>query len=170
MWILIFLRHLSCLYLLLQIHDGELSQDQELHDQLVEKLKASILTKEKKQAEINTSSRGYLEFLALCMEAKCSFRQIHEIDSDLKKMYGDNNLDFLKLHAFTQEEVSLVSRYFGDSLLDETKKDLMLNNYSLYIDNSTITGKSISVLEAGYLKTEVIDNMPVTQICNKVKV
>ena len=48
------------------------SQDQELHDQLVEKLKASIRTKEKKQVEMNTSSRGYLEFLALCMKAKCS--------------------------------------------------------------------------------------------------
>lgn len=42
------------------------------------------------------------------------------------------------------------------------------NKYSLSIDNSTIGGKSISILEARYLKTEIVNNLSRTSIKNKI--
>ena len=57
---------------------------------------------------------------------------------------------------------------FGESLLDELKKDLENNNYFLCFDNLTTAGKNITVLEARYFKTDIINEMPITQIYNRV--
>jgi len=145
-------------------------KDKEAHDNLVEKIRSSMKMKESKKLsdQNNQNSKGYLEFLALCMKARCSFKQISEIGNGLKKMQKENNLKFIEEHAFTEEEISHVARCFGECLLEELKEQLSTNKYSLCIDNSTLTGKGISIIEARYLKTKIENDLSITQIKNKV--
>jgi len=143
-------------------------KDQELHAKLLEKVQNSNRKRQKNQEELDIDHKAYLEFLALCIKSRCSFKQISEIGMGLKKIANERNLNFFQTHGFSEEEISHISRCFGGCLLEELKKDLPSNNYSLCIDNSTIGGKSISLIEARYLKTEIKNDLPETKIFNKV--
>ena len=143
-------------------------KDKKLHSDLIEKVQKSIRSKEKKKEDLDTVSKGYLEFLALCLKSRCSFKQISEIGMGLKKMVREKNLRFLDINGFSEEEISHVTRCFGECLIEDLKADLSANKYSLCIDNSTIGGKSVTIIEAKYLKKEIINEIPHTKIMNKI--
>jgi len=79
-------------------------------------------------------------------------------------MARENNLRFIEDHAFTEEEISHVARCFGECLIEELKQELKENKYSLCIDNSTISGKSIYILEARYLQTKIVNDFQLLKL------
>jgi len=53
------------------------------------------------------------------------------------------NISFFKTSSFTEEEISKVSQFFCEYLLNNLKEDLRRNKFSLSLDTSTIAGENI---------------------------
>lgn len=94
----------------------------------------------------------YLEFLAFAMKSHLSFEQIGQLGKFLKQMAIQNQITFFKYFSFDTEEISKLAKELGDSLLKSIKKDLESTQYSLMVDNATISGTSVCGLMVRYLK------------------
>jgi len=135
------------------------NKDLEKHSQLVRVIKetkrvlrTSDTNEESLSQEASKCKKGYLKFTAACFKAKLSFQQIQKVGLALKEIYSDNDMSFLSRYGFSLDEISNTANCWGDYLKENIEKDLRHSHYSLCIDNSTISGTNISVLQLRYLK------------------
>ena len=121
------------------------------------------------ESETLTQKKAYLLFLRACYRAKLSFNQIHILAREIKQIYSELSLSFLSKHSFSLDEIGDVARVWRDSLMEQLCNDLEKSKYSICIDNSTISGANMSVLQARYIKEiKTSDDAYTLQIQNRV--
>jgi len=110
--------------------------------------------------------KAYLKFLRFCLAENFSFNQISSLGKYLKEFVQDYGTSVFSFSSFDREEISkVVSRCFGNTLLEEIKKDLEENKFSFTIDASTIHKENICAITAKYIKKNEDGTLVV---CNKL--
>lgn len=152
-------------------HERSITKEEDMkrHLKLVEKLTLQKRTRNCAEDESNTFAQGYLEFVGICLKAKLSFRQIHLIATDLKKMYKHDKMGFFHHSNFSEKEISNIINIWGAYLKEELKEDLIKNKFSLCLDCSTMTKTNICAFQIRYLKeNKISDKLTINEIKNKV--
>ena len=96
---------------------------------------------------------NYLKFIAFCVSLRLSYSQVSQIGCFLQSFAKENQLEFLLSHYFDEEVISkIVSECFLPVLKEKIHNDLINSKYSLSLDTATMTGLSLCVIKAKYLR------------------
>jgi len=131
-------------------------KDVQGHNEFIPKIGKAItrnksIYSKKSTSRSKPSSCCVFKINNFCQSQKFTFMQTTALAKFLKELTLNQN-DLLIIGASEREEISLVAKSFGRSLLNKLKQDLSNIPYSIMLDSSTMNGRNVTILKVRYPK------------------